>query len=104
MFEYFPVEEELLERQKALLFQSYVRVLYKDPAPLLETSEPEPIFIPARFQEFAERVKEFPVKGSDVWIASYPKTGTTMTCELLRVLRHGMNDEADIFTRVPFLE
>lgn len=104
MFEYFPVEEEIQERQKCLLFKSFVKVLYKDPAPILRISKPSPIFISARYQEFADKVKEFPIKNSDVWLSSYPKTGTTFTAELLRVLHHGMNEEADLFLRVPFFE
>lgn len=102
MFEYVPVDQEIQDRHKCVFFSNYVRVFYRDPTPVIGNNNPT--FIAARYKDFADTVKEFPIMETDVWIASYPKTGTTLTCELVRVLRHGMNDEEDIYTRVPFLE
>lgn len=104
MFQYFSIPTERQERQKCYFFEEYVKVLYKDSPSAV--SEHEATWVTQRFKDHAARIKEFPTREDDVWVASYPKTGTTLTCELVSVLLNGFAaaEKEDITKRVHFLE
>ncbi len=65
--------------------------------------------MPKRFEPFAERIWNFEAKPDDIWIVTFPKSGTTLTQELMWQIAHGCNVDSEeskqnIFLRVPFIE
>lgn len=106
MFEYSDIPPQVQERQKCYFFENYVKVLYRDPCH--QSSQFEPTWVTERFKKDAQRIKDFAVREDDVWIVSYPKTGTTLTAEMTRILLSGLNYErienTDIVQGVSFLE
>lgn len=56
----------------------------------------EACLLPKRFMMFAEKIRHFHVRKDDVWIISFPKTGTTWLQNIVGQLKHGMD-----FTREP---
>lgn len=108
MFHYFNIAQSLQGRQQCFFFKDYVKVVYIEPKPLLKDYELEPVWVTERFKSYASKIKEFASRKDDVWIVSYPKTGTTLTCELVRVLLSGFQfkeiEKTDIAKQVHFLE
>ncbi|XP_066943138.1 luciferin sulfotransferase-like isoform X1 [Macrobrachium rosenbergii] len=54
-----------------------------------------------------KRYAELPVKVDDIWVVTYPKSGTTWTQEVVWCLVHGLNTEEgkqNLMTRFPFFE
>ncbi|KAF2892848.1 hypothetical protein ILUMI_13327 [Ignelater luminosus] len=63
--------------------------------------------MPEYFLNYAERIKNFEVKNDDVWVASYPKTGTTWTQEMVWMIANNVDfkaGEEPLHTRFPFME
>lgn len=108
MFEYTPVSAEVQEKQKMRDFPGYVKVFYNDPAPVLADFNPEPCFVNERYKGFDRAIKDYPVYKDDIWIISYPKTGTTLMSELVTVLLSEMDftklEETPLLQRIPYLE
>ena len=56
----------------------------------------------------AQRIKDLPVRPDDVWIASYPKSGTTWTQEMMWLICNDLDYERarsiTLDDRFPFLE
>ena len=56
-------------------------------------------------QEHLDKLKDFPLRGDDIWIVSYPKSGTTWTQHIVRLARNGgEEDDEKISNAVPWLE
>ena len=56
-------------------------------------------------EETLEELKDFMLYDDDVWIVSYPKSGTTWTQQIVKLLRgNGVQDDERIIHSVPFLE
>lgn len=109
MFEYCEISAELQKRQACYFFKNYIKCLYRDSGtPVLSNWHPEPTWVTDRYRDHAARIKDFKVRQDDVWILSYPKTGTTLTCEMASVLLSGLDFEKltqiDILRRIHFLE
>lgn len=109
MFHYSEIPEIKKDRQKCDFYKDYCKVLYESPQ--LKSSEDigcEPTWVTYRFKSHAERIKAFAVRSDDVWIASYPKTGTTLAAEMVSVLLSNLDyshiETTDIAKRVHFLE
>ena len=67
------------------------------------------VLLPRLFvtDNWAERIRNFEVREDDIWILSYPKTGTTWTIELVWMLVNDLKLEtADIpeHLRCPIME
>lgn len=66
--------------------------------------------LPKKYVElnFLARMKSFQVRDDDVWIISYPKTGTTWMCEMVWLLNNKLDFELarkiHQNDRVPFIE
>ncbi|KAF2890178.1 hypothetical protein ILUMI_15995 [Ignelater luminosus] len=63
--------------------------------------------MPEFFLNYAERIKNFEVKNDDVWVVSYPKTGTTWTQEMVWMIANNVDlktGEKSLHDRFPFLE
>jgi Sulfotransferase domain len=60
------------------------------------------------YENFAQRVKDFKVKPDDVWLISYPKSGTTWCQEMIWLLCNNLDYERAkaefLSSRFPFLE
>lgn len=108
MWEYSEVADYVQEKQKVRDIDKYVKVIYKDPHPILEDHKPKPCFVTERYKGFAKTIKDFQIRKDDIWIMSYPKTGTTLMTELVTVLLSGMDftklEETSLFLRSPYLE
>ncbi|KAK9881257.1 hypothetical protein WA026_015380 [Henosepilachna vigintioctopunctata] len=98
----FPVIEKVDEKLNAELLEyfkgetdSYVQV------------GPKKWFLPVKYKKLAESYKNFQVRPSDVWITGLPRTGTTVTQELVWLLCHNLNYKAaeeDLDERVRYFE
>lgn len=108
MFEYTSIAEEVQKRQRVRDHPNYVKVLYKDPDPILKNYKPEPCFLTERYKGHDQKIKEFQVRHDDIYIISYPKTGTTLLSEICTVLLSGMDfeklEETSLMVRSPYLE
>ncbi|KAL1376984.1 hypothetical protein pipiens_004260 [Culex pipiens pipiens] len=69
---------------------------------------PVPCVMPARYCEFAERIRNLKVYEDDVWIVTFPKAGTTWTQEMVWLIDHDLDyctaREVKLFERSVFLE
>ena len=53
----------------------------------------------------ADKIRNFAARSDDVWIMTYPKSGTNWTSEIVWQIEHGLKTDFDgqnIFRRVPF--
>ncbi|XP_033230911.1 luciferin sulfotransferase-like [Belonocnema kinseyi] len=65
------------------------------------------VCLPEYFQNFADRVENFEVRDDDIWVCSFPKTGTTWTQEMVWCLANDLDFERGkviLQERFPFLE
>ena len=72
-------------------------------------SEPGGVRMPKQFAERGfQRMLDFKVRSDDVWIVSMPKTGTTMTQEIMWQIMHDVDTSSealkDGLLRIPFVE
>ncbi|KAL3272509.1 hypothetical protein HHI36_013985 [Cryptolaemus montrouzieri] len=94
----FPVEENL--NQELLKYfkgerDGYVQV------------GPKKWFLPVKFKSLASQYKNFRVRPDDVWITGVPRSGTTVTQELVWLLCNNLDYEAakqDLDERVRYYE
>jgi len=66
-----------------------------------------PVVMPRSFLEFADRIRNFEVKEDDIWIVTYPKSGTTWTQEMVWQIVNNVDPgkgQLPLFTRSPFVE
>jgi len=70
--------------------------------------EPHNYCYPAAYEKFAEEYYNTEVRPDDVWIVTYPRSGTTVMQEVVWQIRNGFNFQAgrdiNIFQRSPFFE
>lgn len=105
MFSYSSLSASVEEKLKCLLYPDYVKVVYNDPDPILLDQELYPVTVPAGFRALDKAIKEFQVRNDDIWILSFPKTGTTWTVELVTTLQNGVDAVQDeISKRCPLIE
>ena len=61
-----------------------------------------------RYKEWAEKIKNFEVFEDDIWLVTYPKSGTTWSQEMISLLKNGLDYDTAAKTmlheRFPFLE
>ncbi|KZC08591.1 PREDICTED: estrogen sulfotransferase, testis isoform-like [Dufourea novaeangliae] len=65
------------------------------------------VCLPQRYEEFARAIEEFEVRDDDIWVCSFPKTGTTWTQEMIWCIANDLDlDGAKTLLpeRFPFLE
>ena len=56
-------------------------------------------------QDVVERMKHSELYPDDVWIVTYPKSGTTWTQQIVKLIRNrGEKDGEKITTSVPWIE
>ena len=89
--------DEIIEFQKSqTYFDKFVRF------------QPSGQVFPKCFARYERHIAEFAVRADDVWVASFPKCGTTWTQEMVWNIVNNMDiDKAnmiDLEKRVPFVE
>uniref|UniRef100_A0A453Z3M5 Sulfotransferase domain-containing protein n=1 Tax=Anopheles quadriannulatus TaxID=34691 RepID=A0A453Z3M5_ANOQN len=78
--------------------------------PLAGRHNPPPaaMFVSCKYRNYAERVRDFRVYEDDVWIVTFPKSGTTWTEEMVWLINHDLDYETarnvKLNTRSTFLE
>ncbi|KAL1451522.1 hypothetical protein WDU94_005889 [Cyamophila willieti] len=69
---------------------------------------PEEYFFPSKYETEAEKIYNFPVRSDDVWVVTFPRSGTTWTQELVWLLCNRLNFQRarteHLAARFPFLE
>ncbi|KAL4714545.1 hypothetical protein ACJJTC_006591 [Scirpophaga incertulas] len=69
---------------------------------------PKNYIYPVSYVEDAERIYNFPLRSDDVWVVSYPKSGTTLTQELVWMVANNCDYETSaakyLFRRFPYIE
>ena len=63
--------------------------------------------MPRAYTKIADNLYNFPLREDDIWIVTYPKTGTTWTQEMVWMLVNDVDKEAanvPQMVRSPFLE
>lgn len=70
--------------------------------------QPSGCVVTTLFPEHADRIRDFEVRDSDIWVISYPKCGTTWTQEMVWLIASGVDfkgaKERALNERVPFFE
>lgn len=51
----------------------------------------EPCFLNERYQKIGDKILDFNVRTDDVWVVSYPKTGTTWTQEMIWLIANDLD-------------
>lgn len=49
--------------------------------------------MPSKFQEIGEDIKKFEIRSDDVWLLSYPRTGSTWAQEMIWLLGNNLDYE-----------
>lgn len=69
---------------------------------------PEKYFFPRKFRAAAQPMYEFSARPSDIWVATYPRSGTTWTQELVWMvanhLDYATSQRVPLTERFPFFE
>lgn len=69
---------------------------------------PKKYLFPATFRKHAEHFYNFQARPNDVWIATFPRSGTTWTQELVWMIANNLNydgAQSELLTkRSPFFE
>nr|XP_029734081.1 sulfotransferase 1A1-like [Aedes albopictus] len=70
--------------------------------------KPSPCVLPFKYLEYAERIRNLTVYEDDVWIVTFPKSGTTWTQEMVWLIDHDLDYETagkvDLNVRTVFIE
>ena len=59
----------------------------------LVRGEPGGFIMPASFIDGADKIRQIRPRKNDVWIVTFPKSGTTWVTEMLWLLKNGLNYE-----------
>ncbi|XP_023164036.1 estrogen sulfotransferase [Drosophila hydei] len=68
---------------------------------------PDRLVIPRKYIEMGESIRDLPIYKDDVWMVSYPRTGSTWAQEMIWLLGHQLDYEAakqDLRMRAPLIE
>ncbi|XP_058461562.1 luciferin sulfotransferase-like [Malaya genurostris] len=70
--------------------------------------KPEPCCLNERFKNLADRIKHMNVRADDVWLVTYPKSGTTWCQEMIWLICNDLDyesaDNLQLDERFPFME
>lgn len=69
---------------------------------------PKKYFFPSKFQAAANSFYNFEARETDIWVATFPRSGTTWTQELVWMIANDLNYDAaqkdPLTKRFPFFE
>lgn len=54
---------------------------------------PGKVYLPRKFADIGESIKDLPVYDDDVWLVSYPRTGSTWAQEMIWLLGNNLDYE-----------
>ena len=94
--------EELTEEERDL-----IKKCYQTPPMTYFVRYPGPLIMPRTFIPIRERITNFEVRPDDIWIVTYPKSGTTWTQEMIWQIVNDVDlvkGQLPLSTRTPFLE
>uniref|UniRef100_A0A182VV30 Sulfotransferase domain-containing protein n=1 Tax=Anopheles minimus TaxID=112268 RepID=A0A182VV30_9DIPT len=111
-FEYTEITDQLyVENKEQTGEEDYIMVRAKQYADVpisIPNWEPLAHCYTDKFQQYEKDLLEFEVFPDDVWVASYPKSGTTWCQEMVWLICNDLNFEAaraeSLRTRFPFLD
>lgn len=111
-FEYIDIEDPIFKATcRDRNEEDYVLVRSNDYATVpinLPNWTPEPVCLSRRYERIAQTVKNMEVRPDDVWIVTYPKSGTTWTQELIWLVCNGLDfqtaKDVSIDARFPFID
>lgn len=64
--------------------------------PYLRDFQFKPCYLPEDFERYAEQIRDFKVRKDDVWVLSFPKTGSTLLCSIVSQLTQGFDFSDDV--------
>ncbi|XP_035893419.1 luciferin sulfotransferase-like [Anopheles stephensi] len=111
-FEYIDIEDPIFKATcRDRNEEDYVLVRCNDYATVpinLPDWAPEPVCLSTRYERIAQTIKNMEVRPDDVWIVTYPKSGTTWTQELIWLVCNGLDfqtaKDVSIDARFPFID
>ena len=62
------------------------------------------VYLPNKFEPLLERIWNFEPRPDDIWIITYPKSGTTLTQELMWQIAHGADIKSEESQKKYFFE
>ena len=95
--------QELSEDQRRQIRAAFPRSVFND----LVRYETGLVMWRYYAEHLAERIYNFQLREDDIWVVTFPKSGTSWTQELVWCMVHGLDHElvnTNIRTRSPFLE
>ncbi|XP_069365735.1 uncharacterized protein [Maniola hyperantus] len=98
----FPYEVEIVVTQENQELMEY----YQDTSDFIRIG-PKKYFMPKLFLSVAANIYNFPLSSHDTFVVTYPKSGTTLTQELVWLLGNNLDYEkarTNINERFPFME
>uniref|UniRef100_A0A023F9A7 Putative sulfotransferase n=1 Tax=Triatoma infestans TaxID=30076 RepID=A0A023F9A7_TRIIF len=72
--------------------QKQLDELFQKEQSLIEVN-PGKVYLPTKFKEIGERIYNMEVREDDVWVVSYPRTGSTWCQEMVWCICHDLNLE-----------
>lgn len=92
----------LLEKASAQNRKDFIRVKVDPtifiPSPFSSEFKFPSCFLPKKYITMADRIQNFKIRLDDIWVASYPKAGTTWTMNIVWQLMNHMNFSAKFLT------
>lgn len=76
--------------------KNYSSIPIKDPS-----WKPQPCCLPVRFRNIQQRIESMEVRQDDIWVVSYPKSGSTWTQEMLWLICNNLNYETAKSIKLP---
>lgn len=86
MFDFKPLEFDESDSLGCPGAPTFVEVQLKE-----SPEETKPCVLPAKFVDYADRIRNFQVYEDDVWIVTFPKCGTTWTQEMVWLIDHDLD-------------
>lgn len=68
--------------------------------PLAKAWKTKPAFMNVKYASIAEDIANFEVRPDDIWVVSFPKTGSTWTQEMMRLLNSNLDYEQAAKTNI----
>lgn len=87
----FPSDKKSLEAESNSFLLVNTKPFANEHLPFPKDFQYESCFLPSQFEEFAEQIRNFKVREDDIWVLSYPKSGSTWVQYIVEQLKHEIN-------------
>ncbi|KAG5668782.1 hypothetical protein PVAND_016708 [Polypedilum vanderplanki] len=102
MFEIVEINDKIIRKVMTSAISDYVDIIDKN------NSKNHCVLIKKYAHTCAENIKNFKVYDDDIWVVTFPKSGTTWTQEMVWLINNNLDYEkalnTDLQTRFPFIE